>query len=416
MLTVPDVVALRSRTPPQSFDALEEAIYASGSIARWATPICLIEAIRTWDGFWDRTVPFLWAEMLAADGFPALPLLDVPGTIMLTQRQCVRILANAFFCTFVDRPSEDCRSGPELPSINFDELYGDADCISMQVAKLQMLMNYFDSCAMRVESGDPMSRPLSISRLHAHHSSAAHWVRSEANLAPAVVHPLGVSLDEARGMLRVDFANEIVGGAALAYGCVQEEIMFCASPELLVSRLYCPAMPSAAAMVVIGAEQFSLPKGYGYDLQYGGRFDDPSTLRPDGLLNSHVAAIDALDFRLGGSDLQYRQRLVLRELTKAWAGFNGSDLPYEVATGNWGCGAFGGDVELKSLIQWLAICRAGKVMHYFPWDNDVVWSRFPSLSSALVHRAVTVGELAGFLLNDLEPGGVYDQVADHFCL
>lgn len=25
-----------------------------------------------------------------------------------------------------------------------------------------------------------------------------------------------------------------------------------------------------------------------------------------------------------------------------------------IATGNWGCGAFGGDPELKSVIQWLA--------------------------------------------------------------
>ena len=25
-----------------------------------------------------------------------------------------------------------------------------------------------------------------------------------------------------------------------------------------------------------------------------------------------------------------------------------------IATGNWGCGAFGGDVELKSLLQWIA--------------------------------------------------------------
>lgn len=25
-----------------------------------------------------------------------------------------------------------------------------------------------------------------------------------------------------------------------------------------------------------------------------------------------------------------------------------------VATGNWGCGAFGGDLQLKSIIQWLA--------------------------------------------------------------
>lgn len=25
-----------------------------------------------------------------------------------------------------------------------------------------------------------------------------------------------------------------------------------------------------------------------------------------------------------------------------------------IATGNWGCGAFGGDPELKAIIQWLA--------------------------------------------------------------
>lgn len=25
-----------------------------------------------------------------------------------------------------------------------------------------------------------------------------------------------------------------------------------------------------------------------------------------------------------------------------------------VATGNWGCGAFGGDPELKAIVQWLA--------------------------------------------------------------
>jgi len=28
-----------------------------------------------------------------------------------------------------------------------------------------------------------------------------------------------------------------------------------------------------------------------------------------------------------------------------------------VATGNWGCGAYGGDPELKSLLQWLAVSQ-----------------------------------------------------------
>lgn len=36
-----------------------------------------------------------------------------------------------------------------------------------------------------------------------------------------------------------------------------------------------------------------------------------------------------------------------------------NDIVYEyldigIATGNWGCGAFGGDPEIKSMIQWLA--------------------------------------------------------------
>ncbi|KAJ6370607.1 hypothetical protein OIU76_028818 [Salix suchowensis] len=37
-----------------------------------------------------------------------------------------------------------------------------------------------------------------------------------------------------------------------------------------------------------------------------------------------------------------------------------------IATGNWGCGAFGGDPELKSMIQWLAASQAGRpsILYY----------------------------------------------------
>jgi hypothetical protein len=37
-----------------------------------------------------------------------------------------------------------------------------------------------------------------------------------------------------------------------------------------------------------------------------------------------------------------------------------STLP-DLITGNWGCGAFGGDPELKFLLQWLAASQAGGV-------------------------------------------------------
>ena len=35
------------------------------------------------------------------------------------------------------------------------------------------------------------------------------------------VRALGDSIDDAQGMLRVDFANESIGGGSIAYGCVQ---------------------------------------------------------------------------------------------------------------------------------------------------------------------------------------------------
>lgn len=36
-----------------------------------------------------------------------------------------------------------------------------------------------------------------------------------------------------------------------------------------------------------------------------------------------------------------------------------------IATGNWGCGAFGGDPEIKSIIQWLA---ASQVLSTSGWS------------------------------------------------
>ena len=53
---------------------------------------------------------------------------------------------------------------------------------------------------------------------------------------------------------------------------------------------------------------------------------------------------------------QYDEALMLRELNKAYVGFFHplETPPAAVASGNWGCGAFGGEAKLKSLIQLMA--------------------------------------------------------------
>lgn len=35
----------------------------------------------------------------------------------------------------------------------------------------------------------------------------------------------------------------------------------------------------------------------------------------------------------------------------------GHENNFGVVTGNWGCGAFGGDPQLKTIIQWLAVSQ-----------------------------------------------------------
>jgi len=41
-----------------------------------------------------------------------------------------------------------------------------------------------------------------------------------------------------------------------------------------------------------------------------------------------------------------------------------------IATGNWGCGVFGGNLQLKSMLQWLAASQAGRpFILYFSFQN-----------------------------------------------
>ena len=66
-----------------------------------------------------------------------------------------------------------------------------------------------------------------------------------------------------------------------------------------------------------------------------------------------------------------------RDLQKALCGFLGALERYKertcCATGNWGCGAFGGSAAVKVFIQWIAASLAGlDTLEYFPWEDAVI--------------------------------------------
>ena len=100
-------------------------------------------------------------------------------------------------------------------------------------------------------------------------------------------------------------------------------------------------------------------------------------------------------------------RYILRELDKAASAFapeGGSGGGAEVggmartrkgqepgiATGNWGCGAFGGDVYLKFVIQVLAAAQEGRDLVYFTFGDAELAQQFTKLVEVLATSNLTV--------------------------
>jgi len=202
-------------------------------------------------------------------------------------------------------------------------------------------------------------------------------------------------------MMQVDFANKFVGGGVVDEGCVQEEIRFVICPELIVSRLITEELDANESLLVTGCERFSNYTGYGRTTRWQSDHRDGNRRDSWGRLNTQIVAIDARVFRSLSSQLL--EHSLLRELNKAYCGFRGdNDTCCAVATGNWGCGAFGGDVRLKALLQIMAAAEAKRPVCYFTFgDRDLCHDIFKVWASASSANC-TVGNLLTYILEAAE--------------
>jgi len=63
---------------------------------------------------------------------------------------------------------------------------------------------------------------------------------------------------------------------------------------------------------------------------------------------------------------------VRRELLKAYAAFSSGTKPYPaVVTGLWGCGSFGGNAQIKTLLQWCAASYANVPLKVVVQEDQV---------------------------------------------
>ena len=115
---------------------------------------------------------------------------------------------------------------------------------------------------------------------------------------------------------------------------------------------------------------------------------------------SQIVAMDAIFFGRNGTAVQqFSANRMSREVFKAFNGFSVSSLVLAreyplIATGNWGCGAFGGEVGLKAMLQWIAASLAGRSIVYFSFDLPPAQIRaLRELDVALRAQACTAHKL-----------------------
>jgi len=106
-----------------------------------------------------------------------------------------------------------------------------------------------------------------------------------------------------------------------------------------------------------------------------------------------VIAIDALNYQKRWE--QFYEVVMKRELNKAFAGFWSAEKePPPVATGLWGCGAFGGNPELKALIQMMAASLAGRRLVFFAYNTTEFYEHYKNFLEFLAkYPELTVGSV-----------------------
>lgn len=221
--------------------------------------------------------------------------------------------------------------------------------------------------------------------------------KSDKKFGKIVLQPKG-TIEDCFGALQMDFANKYLGGGVLYSGCVQEEIRFMICPELIVGLLFTEEMMPNESVIIKGCEQFSSYTGYARSFAFGGDFVDNAPRDKWKRLYNHVLAIDAISYHDKKS--QFEEKNVHRELVKCISGFksdnknrknseNSSPKQAAIATGNWGCGAFGGDVELKFLIQMMAAAETDRDLIYYTFHDEETMKKLELIVKLLANLNVS---------------------------
>jgi len=329
---------------------------------------------------------------------PKLLQHGVARSLTLSQHQASCLLANAFFCTYPRRNSLKNSEYSSYPDINFSRLFrGIKDVVNqVKTEKLKTILNYFQRILKETPCGT-----ITFTRKVLNESSIPSWEHSTKEMCDLYVTAQGTIEDEGNDFLQVDFANRMIGGGVVGEGCVQEEIRFLICPELILARLFTEKLEPNESLLITGIERFSSYSGYAQTFKFKGNYNDYTPSDRWGRRYTQVIAIDAHVFHCYSD--QFQSVSLQREVEKALCGFLEEKTLNKtgfsgIATGNWGCGAFGGDIHLKALLQLIASAIAERDLIYFTFGDKTFKNDLDEMHSFIKLYNITVGQLWNMLL------------------
>jgi len=346
-----------------------------------------------------KVFPFIAKLLLKTpELFPAPIQLLVQGQrgeVVLSKEQCACLLAHMFM-GLTQRQSNYQALHPDFSYLT--TLVEDPKANYM-MEKLKCIYNYFSMISEELPKQYVSFKRYVLNESAHGKTSLDDWLSCQDELLDVTLFETGV-IEDAKDAIHVDFANKYLGGGAVEAGNVQEEIMFTVAPECAVGMLFIECMKENEAIHIQGAQTYSNHQGYGYEFRFAGPHKESAELTEGKFLSKDIIAIDAINFYQAGLNHQYKDDFILREVNKAYVGFSaqdpqGSETKKPISTGKWGCGLFGGDAQLKFLIQWIAASRAKRNMLFYAFRDKGIMKGGQLVAK---YKGKPIGELMALIL------------------
>ncbi|KAJ7474906.1 hypothetical protein FB451DRAFT_1088546 [Mycena latifolia] len=343
---------------------------------------------------WPRCVEIaLEMPLLFADGHLE-PLTSAAPVQTYTARQIACLVVHQFLCTL-----------PKLPWVPLGEEDNSQDLHIWYAgqqphpnairAYLTALFTFFE----RTASNNGPSNPISLTLCSAPSGGLPDdptTIFSPIHITDLETPSVDTSLLGLPSGACVISANCNIGFGRTAS---QEEMHVGCSPQALPAKLVTPPLAPDQVMVLRGCAAMVELSGYARTAALAsiipaGQHD----WRARTMLFMDALELDAYDASAALADLLPGN--IDRELTKAYTALSscGAVPPYaSVVTGHWGCRAFGGNREIKSMIQWCAASMAGVELNFVCDKNDSFAAEFRSFTSHALSSRWTVHAVATML-------------------